>query len=121
MDKRLELTPKQIKLVEEFQAILDEMRKENVGVIANYNEDGYGLIDFRLYNSSFVEEVGYNDDFEIYLDDPDYTIYSPDLEELKELPFPNYTEDQQYVDPDANDLPDDYNDDNRHLVVMLKD
>lgn len=31
MDKRLELTPKQIKLVEEFQAVLDEMVEANIG------------------------------------------------------------------------------------------
>jgi len=122
IDKRLELTPKQIKLVEEFQGILDEMDKENIGFIADYDEDGYGFQGIKMYNKSIVTEIGYDDDLEYeYQDNPDAIIYSLYPEELEELPLPNYEEDQMDVDPDLYDLPDFYNDNIRHLIVLLKD
>lgn len=113
MDKRLKLTLQQRKLVREFQAVLEEMQSENIGFIANYSENGYGLRDFRLYNMENVLEIGYYDDLMEFVD-------SPDLDELKELPLPKHLRDDMYVDPDANNLCDDYNDNNLHPVFLLK-
>jgi hypothetical protein len=121
MDKRLKLTLQQRKLVREFQAVLEEMQSENIGFIANYSENGYGLRDFRLYNMENVLEIGYYDDLmEYFGSDPDYIVDSPDLDELKELPLPKHLRDYMYVDPDANNLCDDYNDNNLHPVFLLK-
>jgi hypothetical protein len=121
MDKRLKLTLQQRKLVREFQAVLEEMQSENIGFIANYSENGYGLRDFRLYNMENVLEIGYYDDLmEYFGSDPDYIVDSPDLDELKELPLPKHLRDDMYVDPDANNLCDDYNDNNLHPVFLLK-
>ena len=113
MDKRLKLTLQQRKLVREFQAVLEEMQSENIGFIANYSENGYGLRDFRLYNMENVLEIGYYDDLMEFVD-------SPDLDELKELPLPKHLRDDMYVDPDANNLCDNYNDYNLHPVFLLK-
>ena len=148
MDKRLELTPKQKKLVDEFQAILNEMEEENIGFIADYDIDGYGLDGFKIYNKAKVKEAGYAEssddsygywsefegygyishiahDFEEDIEYEDdeflYMLYRPDVEELKDLPFPSYTKDDMYVDTEAMDLRESYNDDNQHLVVLLKD
>ena len=44
MDKRLELTPKQKKLVDEFQAILNEMVEEKIGFIYHYRPSSTMLI-----------------------------------------------------------------------------
>ena len=118
MDKRLVLTPKQIKLVEEFQAILDEMAEAKIGFIADYDEDGYGLQGFKVYNKEKVCETGYYLDPDDY---PDCELYTPLIEEFEDLPLPYYEIDQMDVDTDLLDLPDMYNDNNMHLVVILKD
>ena len=118
MDKRLELTSKQIKLVEEFQAVLDEMVEANVGFIADYDEDGYGLQGFKMYNKEKVSETGYGLDPDDY---PDCELYIPLIEEFEDLPLPFYKVDQMDVDTELLDLPDLYNDYNKHLVVLLKD
>lgn len=148
MDKRFELTPKQKKLVDEFQAILDEMEEEKIGFIADYYENGGGLTGFKIYNKEKVKEAGYSEssedssgpwdefgeygyishiahDFEEDIEYEDdeflYMLYRPNVEELKDLPFPSYTKDDMYVDTEAMDLRETYNDDNQHLVVLLKD
>ncbi len=148
MDKRLELTPKQKKLVDEFQAILNEMEEEKIGFIADYYENGGGLSGFKIYNKAKVKEAGYTEssgdsygywsefeeygyishiahDFEEDIEYEDdeflYMLYRPDVEELKDLPFPSFTKDDMYVDTEAMDLRESYNDDNQHLVVLLKD
>lgn len=118
MDKRLELTPKQIKLVEEFQAVIDEMVEANVGFIADYDEDGYGLQGFKIYNKEKVSGTGYDLDPDDY---PDCELYTPVIEEFDDLPLPVCKEDQMDVDTELYDLPDLYNDNNKHLVVLLKD
>ena len=127
MDKRLKLTLQQRKLVREYQAVLEEMQSENIGFIANYSENGYGLRDFRLYNMENVLEIGYYDDLMEFVDSPDLDelkeiliVDSPDLDELKELPLPKHLRDDMYVDPDANNLCDNYNDNNLHPVFLLK-
>ena len=61
MDKRLELTPKQKKLVDEFQAILNEMEEEKIGFIADYYDNGGGLSGFKVYNKANVKEAGYTE------------------------------------------------------------
>ena len=153
MDKRLELTPKQKKLVDEFQAILNEMVEEKIGFIADYYDNGGGLIGFKIYNKAKVKEAGYTKshkdsygywtefeeygyishgahDYEDYIADDDddlgddssfYMLYRPDVEDFKDLPFPSYTIDDMDVDTETLDLRDSYNDDNLHLVVLLKD
>ena len=140
MDKRLELTPKQKKLVDEFQAILNEMVEEKIGFIADYDEDGYGLDGFMIYNKTNVKAVGYTESSE-YSSGP-WTnfernrffchtvfnrddkcldmLYEPNIEDFRDLPLPSYTEDQMDVDIEALDLPWNYNDENKHLVLLLK-
>ena len=140
MDKRLELTPKQKKLVDEFQAILNEMEEENIGFIADYDIDGYGLDGFKIYNKTKVKAVGYTASSE-FSSGPwtnfkinrffSHTIFNRDdkcldmlyetnIEDFRDLPLPSYTEDQMDVDIEALDLPWHYNDENKHLVILLK-
>lgn len=102
MDKRLKLTRKQKGLVDRLRKLFDELKKENVGVLAEYDDFSFdGLI---FYNASEVYDRDvfdcYNDDAEITENYRDYSVnydadedtvwYTPDPGDVERLILHHY-------------------------------
>ena len=98
MDSRLVLTDKQKSLVNQLSLLIDELTKENVGIVANLGEN-YSFDGFLFYNKSEVlstdtfEYDSYStEDIEDYSEEINYDIvdeaktwYTPNPEEMESL------------------------------------